>query len=415
MQQSPMLLTPREPSRAPRPGFAPRLRRALQVAGALGLVAFAVALSTSSSTGCSSFCDGRLRPRRDGDGPGRLRGPLRAVGVRTRTTSAWTTAAPSSAPRTATAPSARRAACAASTDSGEATTVCASTDLAAIGTKCPFGNECKTLTACPDGKACDFTQCDGGACTQDKTACSTGEAGPSASCNAGLCPDGKTACVVPGCAQADCNPLSCVTDGTATPTRSARSSTATRDTDCAAGYWCGTVRDPARRSAAPARRSATTSSAARRTDPCVDPTGRRRDGHDLRRGGQFCPSATAAPSAATARRARADLDCSLVAGQHCTRWAARRCAPPTAGPTPTACTDHKCVSGACVEKFGACKGTGKFCEPCLNDLDCGGKGSGTVCVGLGAGQRACFPTSTRQLHHERRLPHDAGRAPRATA
>lgn len=52
--------------------------------------------------------------------------------------------------------------------------------------------------------------------------------------------------------------------------------------------------------------------------------------------------------------------------------------------------DKDCVSGHCLPRFGACVGAGGFCEPCLNDLDCGEPGSSKVCTELSGGMHACF-------------------------
>jgi len=91
-------------------------------------------------------------------------------------------------------------------------------------------------------------------------------------------------------------------------------------------------------------------------------------------------------------------DCSLVPGQSCTGTGP--------GATDMRCTQncdplhgdkdcgpaYHCVNSECVPRFmGGCKGTGKFCEPCLNDEDCGTKGSAVVCLVLDlSGERACF-------------------------
>ncbi len=47
-----------------------------------------------------------------------------------------------------------------------------------------------------------------------------------------------------------------------------------------------------------------------------------------------------------------------------------------------------------LPRFGACVGTGKFCEPCLDDTDCGGPDSKMACISAGiADEKGCFDLS----------------------
>src|SRR5262249_55131232 len=55
--------------------------------------------------------------------------------------------------------------------------------------------------------------------------------------------------------------------------------------------------------------------------------------------------------------------------------------------------DYECTTGQCVPRFGACVGSGNFCEPCRNDEDCGGKGTTKACVSLSGDQNECFDES----------------------
>ena len=85
-----------------------------------------------------------------------------------------------------------------------------------------------------------------------------------------------------------------------------------------------------------------------------------------------------------------NLDCSLRDNQACVNLGGDlRCAAACA--VPSDCEDdHTCIGGYCVPKFGKCVGTGQYCEPCLDDLDCAANGPTWAC-GSGTGnQRACY-------------------------
>jgi hypothetical protein len=364
-------------------GRAPSLRRAGQIAGALGLVAFGLALATSSSTGCSSkFCDGGYVRQVPGNSQGICEGLCHAsacapdnICVENRCALQCTSHLDCNIGTQG---------CVDTTgDTGFPAQVCENTDLAAIGTKCPFGVECATITSCPDGKACDYTQCGGQTCAKDTDACGT-----DASCNTGKCPDG-TPCVVPGCAQADCNPLTCISDGSADADAFCTLEDCHADSDCAPGMYCAQKRDPHALCGSNPQKG-NNQFCGTTKDPCVDPAAADAMGGTYVEG-SACLLRSRCSLRGDCAPCSTDLDCSLVGDQHCiTEGSANVCAS-SCNSDADCLLDHKCVGGSCVEKFGACKGTGKFCEPCLNDLDCGDKNSGMGCIGLGAGQRACYP------------------------
>jgi hypothetical protein len=381
MQQSLMLLTPARP--------ALRLRRALQIAGALGLVALAFAAST---TGCSSstYCEGGFVR----DVPGKTEGDCEAL-CQDSACIADNVCVNNQCELTCTSHLdcniGTQGCTNTTTDSGFPIAVCQNTDLAAIGTKCPFGVECETITACPDGTACDFTQCGGGTCTQDPVACSTADAGPSPSCNTGKCADG-TACVVPGCAQADCTALACVSDGSADADAFCTLIDCHANSDCAPGMYCALEHDPhAVCNSNP--QVGNNQFCGTTTAKCVDPATADAAGATYVEGA-YCLLRDRCERRGDCAPCATDIDCSLVPGQHCTTYGGASVCTPDCNQDSDCLLDHTCVMGECQEKFGACKGTGKFCEPCLNDLDCGGKSSGNACIGLGAGQRACYPIVT---------------------
>jgi hypothetical protein len=45
--------------------------------------------------------------------------------------------------------------------------------------------------------------------------------------------------------------------------------------------------------------------------------------------------------------------------------------------------------GVCIHRFGACTGAGKFCEPCLNDTECGSLTGSMACVIRADGNGGC--------------------------
>lgn len=216
---------------------------------------------------------------------------------------------------------------------------------AGVGLACPFGPECAdpgvwNAYACPDGTKCD----------------------PAA----------------PNCASGACQALTCTGQGEGDADAYCTSVDCTADSDCPGGFYCELVRvcDPADP-----------------REPCLDPSAFADNGAGTLPGpaggvrNMCIKRAVCAPC-------ETDLDCSQVDGQICadqggTKVCAARCAKESDCAPGYGCD---AAAGACLHKFGSCAGTGKFCEPCQNDLDCGPADGSVYCFAADNGA-GCFDAS----------------------
>ena len=373
----PPVATPRRPCGRP--------LRALRGAVAFVLVVVAGGVSSSGSTGCGKFCNG---------------GFVRVVGG-AQTCEGLCEPAKCANPGNFCVDNRCELQCAshldcasgqdcvpATTDGahGAAITICQANGKSGIGALCPFGVECTTTMGdatgqqptCPDGSSCDYTQCGGAACAPDPSAC------PEASkCSVGKCPD-RSPCTVPGCQQSECKPLVCLTAGSGDASAYCTLQDCHGDSDCPGGYGCETVRDPHQICGEPMPSAGICGTT---TDPCVDPSMNMTAGTTFAKG-QFCTQRSECRVRRQCDPCATDLDCSLVPGMIC----------PQVG-SSTACTlicasdadcvdGFHCIGGACVPRFGACVGSGNFCEPCRDDSECG---PGLLCIATETGgARACF-------------------------
>jgi hypothetical protein len=265
--------------------------------------------------------------------------------------------------------------------------VCTATGLAPVGTPCPFNTECGAVTGCPDGKSCDYTQCGGAACTKNDAAC-----GMDAACRIGTCPD-KSACVVPGCAQAACTPLKCKTTGVGDALAYCTKLDCTDDAQCPGGYSCAIARDPHLICGLmPAKGNS--ADCGKTSEPCIDPATFGMDGNTLFEG-SICLMRKECILNDRCSPCATNLDCTIQ-GQTCVKSGAgnhclRTCLKTTDCPDGTAC-----VTGSCQPLYaGGCEGKGEFCAPCLNDEDCGKKGTSMACKVTNdlTGERGCFDES----------------------
>jgi hypothetical protein len=330
------------------------LRRLLQAAAALGVVGFAAVMATTSSTGCGGgvFCDGGFIRKVPGSEQGSCEGKCTKAKCVADNTCVDNKCRLACESHLDCAQGTQDCTSAVEDDTEAKIAICEDNGKAPMGAKCPFGSECDAIFACPDGAACDPMVAGG------------------------------------PCPQADCKSLFCVTTGQGDADAFCTLRDCHADADCSGGYYCAPKRDPhAICNANPPKGNS--ASCGKTSEPCVDPGSFTANGATFVES-QLCllrnrctPRGQCAPCAT-------DLDCSGIPGQHCKKVGVenvctRDCA------TDTDClNDYKCDTGACVPRFGACTGTGKYCEPCRNDLDCGNKDSTSVCVGLSGGQRACF-------------------------
>lgn len=297
-------------------------------------------------------------------------------------------------------------------DTGKDILVCQSGGKpAGMGASCVEGTECAAFLACPDGAGCKADQCGGdtSACALDEAACK-GAAG----CTIGKCPNGDVCRV--DCLK-ECGPwLECqaLAEGDADAYCTERDCAA--DGDCLAGFYCGVVRSP--------------------YDIC-GPTCVDSGGGELRcaggnHDGELCPDdkfcekgndslcgKTKEPckeadkagatffegSVCLLRRSclergpgspcATDLDCSRISGQRCVKLGGEsRCAAGCAADSDCL-SDSRCDAeqAACLPRFGAWVGAGKFCEPCVSDEDCGSIGTAVACALMPGGGRGCFDYS----------------------
>jgi len=233
--------------------------------------------------------------------------------------------------------------------------ICQDNGKGTIGVKCPFGDECTSQNACPDGKACDP------ACTGSSCPC------PGDQCKPLLC---RTA--GQGDAEAFCTLQDCHADG-----------------DCPGGYWCATIRDP---HPICGTTKGNTSFCGTTTDPCVDPSQDMANGTTYQEG-PHCAVRNECRLRKSCAPCETDIDCSGIPGQHCSTMPAdgsKSCTRDCAADSDCE-VGFQCLDGGCTPRYGSCVGAdGTYCEPCRNDLDCGGKDSILSCVSFGGAERMCL-------------------------
>lgn len=239
----------------------------------------------------------------------------------------------------------------AETDEGKAVNVCEfTTKSKAMAKACPIGDECDEDFACPDGTPCGASLEEG-----DAT-----------------------------CSEAECRALHCVTTGEGDTEAYCTTFDCKTDDDCAGGMFCSVARIP--------NKICGTDKGV--DEPCIEPSSFTENGQTIQEGPETALR-NVCKIANQCAPCDAKQDCSLVANQACVNLGGeKRCAGTCVGDSECA-SDQMCASNYCVPRFGTCVGAGKFCDPCLSDLDCGG---GTMaCRTLGSnevvGTKACFDSS----------------------
>ncbi len=287
--------------------------------------------------------------------------------------------------------------CAAKTedDTTAAVNVCVANGKASgFGNSCPFGNECDTQLACPNGRPCGASNCggDAAACKKDSVACFGVE-----NCTLGVCDaagqpyHGKPCSLEPACPDNECKPMTCLTSGELDADAYCGKHDCSTDADCPGGFWCGVTMDPhGICNSMPAKGD--NNHCGTTADPCIDPANFGTDGATYFEGSLCILRRTCMKREACAP-CETDLDCSRVDNQRCVQVGpAKNCAVNCN--TDSDCEDDfTCQANSCVPRFGACKGQGNFCEPCLSDDDCGGVGTTMACIQGSGNQKACFDLS----------------------
>jgi len=262
-----------------------------------------------------------------------------------------------------------------------------------VGYKCPFGDECGNYHSCSTtGEHCDPAQCGGAAdsCKLDEVACYA-----RANCNIGKCPDG-TPCTVFSCSPQECVAnLTCITKGDADADAYCSKNDCQSDADCAGGYYCGVTRDPRELcNSMPQKGNNNICGRVSINTPCIA-TSDLGNGNTLFEG-QDCVLRKTCLKRNECAPCETDLDCSQGIANHCITMpmeAQKRCAKSCAMDEDCgrdfACQAVGDAGTVCVHRFGACEGSGKFCEPCLDDTDCGPLTGTSVCFTHNDGQRGC--------------------------
>lgn len=272
------------------------------------------------------------------------------------------------------------------------------------GLICPFGSECGTFHSCKDtGTFCDLTACGGKPeeCKLDEAYCRN-----RVDCIVGKCHDG-TGCNVLTCPAADCTtPLSCFSTGLGDANSYCTKQDCQADSECPGGYYCGVTRDPHGicGSMNPAKGDNTLCGTT--SDPCVNQADIGTTDSTFE--GQLCILRKTCIKRDTCAPCESDLDCSQVPNSLCItlpKEATKRCAP-TCKTNADCGPSYECLPAdaaapngpkACHHRFGACVGTGQFCEPCVNDTDCGPLTGSSICLEASDGSRGCFDLKVGSL------------------
>lgn len=289
---------------------------------------------------------------------------------------------------------------------GRALNACLSNGVSAgVGTPCPLGNECETVYSCrTNGKSCNRDEIQGlsGQCGGHPEKCILDDdvcyARPN--CTTGKCPDGSE-CTATPCQLNDCiAPLACVTKGNGDADAYCANRDCAADSDCPGGYYCGVVRDPREIcDSSPKKGDSSICGTVSINTPCIDPSELTPTFYE----GQACAMRNTCIKREECAACESDLDCRGLAN-HCvgmanesTKRCARECASNKDCGRDFVCQAVEGAGNVCVHRFGACVGTGQFCEPCLNDADCGPPTGTSVCFTHNDGQRGCgdisFPFS----------------------
>jgi len=157
------------------------------------------------------------------------------------------------------------------------------------------------------------------------------------------------------------------------------------DDDCSPGFYCGVIRDPRRISGTDKGNNVfcgTTS------EDDVDPADLSEDGPLFE--GPLCIMRRVCLVRSECTPCETSLDCSYSGTRCVDVGGEKRCLAGCDRPGDCA-LDKECNDGLCVPRFGRCTGDGEtFCEPCVDDLDCGDASNQWACEEVQIGQWACL-------------------------
>ncbi len=185
--------------------------------------------------------------------------------------------------------------------------------------------------------------------------------------------------------------LRCITSGSGDADAYCTNDDCHADADCVDGYYCGITHDP-HEICGSSPKKGNNNFCGTTKEACIDPA-HFADGGKTLFEGSLCLLRHTCLKRSPCTPCATDLDCSRREGQKCvTIGSAQACAP--ACNTDKDCeADAKCTAGACVPRAGACKLAGAWCDPCVSDEDCGGKGTKVGCAQLSGNQHACLDFS----------------------
>ncbi|MFO0614237.1 MAG: hypothetical protein U0414_16730 [Polyangiaceae bacterium] len=287
-------------------------------------------------------------------------------------------------------------------EGGAAVNVCQTNGKSEFfGADCKQGNECDGITVCPSGEPCGASNCGGdtAACVPDAEACRKQDAAGvfaiDPACKKGRCAapgasyDGELCHVGDACPANECKPMRCTGAAPGDANGFCTRDHCSTDDDCPGGYACALVRDPhGICGTSPAKGD--NNFCGTTAEPCIAPSAFATDGATYLEG-SLCLLKKSCVKRSTCMPCATDLDCSLQPGQRCVQVGAIKACASDCATAKDCASDATCTNGYCVPKFGECKApTPTFCAPCINDEDCGSKGSTWACASLSNGMRACF-------------------------